>query len=132
VHAGIGPKYAKMGLAEMNRRAREELADRRKLPGGMLLDPEGPLWYRGLAKDDEAKLARHVETVLGRLDAHAFVIGHTTTAGDVNPRFGGKVIMIDVGLSKAYGSRQGCVVFEGGRRFAVHGGERLELPAAVQ
>ena len=129
VHAGIGPKYAKMSLAEMNRRGREELADRRKLPGGMLLDPEGPLWYRGLGREDEAKIGRHVATVLGRLDARAFVIGHTTTSGYVTPRLEGKVVMIDVGLSKAYGSHPACLVVEGGRQFALHRGERLELPA---
>jgi hypothetical protein len=56
------------------------------------------------------------------------VLGHTPTAGAVTPRFGGKVILIDVGLSKGYNDSPACLLVEGGKPFAVHRGKKLELP----
>jgi hypothetical protein len=34
------------------------------------------------------------------------VIGHTPTGGAVLPRYGGKVLLIDVGISRVYGGRR--------------------------
>ena len=56
------------------------------------------------------------------------MIAHTPTPGIVLPRFGGKVILIDVGLSKIYGQGRACLVFEGGKPFALHRGTKLPLP----
>jgi hypothetical protein len=46
----------------------------------------------------------------------------------VLPRFGGKVIMIDVGISEHYGSVPACLVFQGMKPYALHRGHSLELP----
>jgi hypothetical protein len=59
----------------------------------------GPLWYRGLANDAEATLAPTLDVILERMRARAIVIGHTPVLpGKINPRFGGKVILIDTGM----------------------------------
>ncbi len=129
LHAGISPKYAAQERAAMNKQIQEELADFSKLQGGMAMDSEGPLWYRGLAQDEESALAAHVDAVLAKHGVSRIVIGHTPTAGAVLPRFGGKVIMADVGLSKAYGARMACVVIEGGKVSAIHRGKQLALPS---
>jgi len=66
--------------------------------------------------------------VLAKHGVKRIVIGHTPTAGAVIPRFGGKVIVADVGLSKAYGSRLACVLIENGKVSAIHRGKTLPLP----
>jgi hypothetical protein len=128
LHGGISPKYAARSIQEINDAVRAELDDFAKLEGGVAMDQQGPLWYRGLAQDDEPALATHVETVLKNFGARRIVIGHTTTAGTVIPRFGGQVLAIDVGLSKAYGSRLACLVIEKGRAYTLHRGKRVDLP----
>jgi hypothetical protein len=104
------------------------LRDIDQVEGGTAIDPEGPLWYRGLAGAPEAELQAHVDAVLKKHGVARIVIGHTPTAGAVLPRFGGKVLMIDVGLSKAYGRRLACLVIEDGKAFAIHRGTKLDLP----
>lgn len=129
LHAGISPKYVNHERTAINQQIKDELEDFKKLIGGMAMDDEGPLWYRGLASDDEAALAAHVDAVLAKHGVQRIVIGHTPTAGAVIPRFGGKVIVADVGLSKAYGGRMACVLIEGGKVSAIHRGKTLPLPA---
>ena len=90
-------------------------------------DPEGPLWFRGLAREDPALLP-HLEAVLARHGARRMVIGHTPTEGLVMPLYGGRVVLIDVGLSKAYGGPPAALVLERGRAFALHRGKTLPLP----
>jgi hypothetical protein len=130
VHGGIGPKYASRSIREINDRIRQELNDPSKLQGGWVTDPEGPLWYRGLAEGDEQALGMHVAAVLANLKAERMVIGHTFTDGAITPRFGGKVLLIDIGLARIYDPllRQACLVIENGRPFVLHRGTRLELP----
>jgi hypothetical protein len=128
LHGGISPKYAALAAEEINARVRREMADERALAGGMAVDEDGPLWYRGLARDAEAALAAHVDAVLASLGVRRIVIGHTVTAGAVLPRFGGKVILIDVGLSAVYGGPPAALLIEDGRPFALHRGRKLALP----
>ena len=129
LHGGISPKYADMPVDTINARVREELEDFAKLTGGVAMDPEGPLWFRGLAHDDEAKLAAHVDAVLAKHGVKRIVIGHSPTSSAVLPRFGGKVILIDVGLSKVYGGPPACLILEKGTAYALHRGKKLALPA---
>jgi len=129
LHGGISPKYADSTVRYINERVRAELADRSLLEGGIVTDGDGPLWYRGLALDDEADLADHVDAVLEQYGVSHVVVGHTVTAGAVIPRFDGKVVLIDVGMSAVYGSRLACLVIENGVPYALHRGEKLRLPS---
>jgi hypothetical protein len=126
-HGGISPKYQSLSLREINDRVREELRDFTKLKGGIVLDPQGPLWYRGLAEGSESELMAHVDAVLQTYGVRYLVIAHTTTPGVVLPRFGGKVFLIDVGLSKPYGEARACLVFDGPQPYALHRGFRVEF-----
>lgn len=132
VHAGISPKYAAKTVAEINSMVAEEFKDFSRLQTGAAIDEEGPLWYRGLARGPEAQLAAHVDQLTQFHQVDAIVIGHTPTAGAILPRFGGKVVMIDVGLSKYYGGPPAALVVEGGKRFALHRGQILPLPSAAE
>ncbi len=126
LHGGIGPKYLGKSIAELNAAIRKSLEARGADPG-IAEDGDGPLWYRGLANGDEAALADHVDQVLATLGVKHIVIGHTV-APTVLPRHGGKVIMIDVGLSAVYGGPPTCLVIEHGKPYTLHRGEKLELP----
>lgn len=128
LHGGISPKYAALAAGKLNARVRREMADERAPAAGMAVDEEGPLWYRGFARDAEAALSAHVDAVLATLGVGRIVIGHTVTAGAVLPRFGCKVILIDVGLSAVYGGPPAALLIEDGRPFALHRGRRLALP----
>jgi hypothetical protein len=129
LHGGISPAYAKLSIRKINDTIVKELRDFSKLEGGMVLDQEGPLWYRGLAQDDEQALDPHVRAVLERTGAKTIVIGHTPTKGMIMPRFDGKVLLIDVGLSAVYGSHTACLVVEDGKPFALHRGKKVLLPS---
>jgi hypothetical protein len=128
LHGGISPKYAAFPIRKFNEEVSKELRDFSKLEGGIVMDEDGPLWYRGLAQDDEASLAPHVNAVLERLGAKYLVIAHTPTKGMILPRVGGKVLMIDVGLSGVFGGHSACLLVEGGKPEALHRGTKVALP----
>jgi hypothetical protein len=128
LHGGIGPKYVNLSVRAINDQAREEFRDFEKLRAGLVTDPEGPLWYRGLASNGEDVEQPHLEALLASYGASRIVIGHTPTAGTVLPRFGGRVLMIDVGLGAAYGRRQACLLIEKDQFYTLHRGQKLSLP----
>jgi len=127
-HAGIGPKYADFDFDTINNQVRKELEDFSKLEGGITLDNEGPLWYRGWAKEEESMLDSDLKQILERHRAQRMVVGHTPTDGAIMPRFSGRILIADVGLSAVYGSRLACLVIENSEVFALHRGSRLEIP----
>lgn len=131
LHGGISPKYADWSVRKINERVREELADPAKVPDGIVLDVDGPLWYRGLALGDEKALEPHLATLLKNHAVERLVIGHTYTEGAVIPRFAGRVLQIDIGLARLYDPklRMACLVIEKGKLHALHRWKRLELPA---
>ena len=129
VHGGIGPRYVDSTLSAMNAGVRTALSGSTSPPEGNIAeDPEGPLWYRGQATGDEALLVEHVDSVLARFGVKHVVIGHTVTPGTIMPRFGGKVLMIDVGLAAVYGSGLAALDVDAGRAYALHRGTRLAIP----
>jgi hypothetical protein len=131
LHAGLSPKYAGYSIRDINERIQKELEDFKKLEGGFTLDQtDGPLWYRGLAQEDTPEIRAHIDAQLKTHGVRRIVIGHTPTGGAVLPRFGGKVVAIDVGMSRVYGGPPSCLVIEKGVAYVVHRGKRIELPGA--
>jgi hypothetical protein len=140
VHGGLTPEVAALGCEEINARVRRELnedvAQTKKDPLATLAAGEnGPLWYRGLAKDDESVLAPRVELALQSLGARAIVVGHSVTGtGRIQARFGGRVFGIDVGMGDVYGKNLAALeVGADGAFTAVYPDRREELarPAAA-
>lgn len=127
LHGGIAPKYADFSLRDLDERIRRELKDAEPLAAVVSTDPDGPLWYRGLAEGDPA-LSAHVDAVLKHHGARRIVIGHTSNEGAILPLYGGRVVRIDVGLSRVYGGPPASLVLEDGRPYVVHRGRRLPLP----
>jgi len=127
LHGGIGPKYASKSIEEINQTIRAELNDFSKLQTGMTPDEEGPLWYRGLAEGPEAAISPMVDQVLKSYGVRHIVVGHTPRIA-VLPRFGGRVITIDVGLSKVYGGPPALLLIDQGKYYALHRGRQIDLP----
>jgi hypothetical protein len=129
LHGGISPKFADWTVRRINNQVRVELTDFTQLQGGIAMDDNGPLWYRGLALREQG-MEPHVDAVLKNYNIDRIAIGHTYTEGAIVPRFGGKVVQIDVGLCRIYDPklRNACLEIEKGKPRALHRGKRLELP----
>jgi Calcineurin-like phosphoesterase len=142
VHGGLTPEVAALGCRAINETVRREITTdidkTRRDPQGTLAAGEGgPLWYRGLAQEDEATLAPKVEQILRAMDARALVVGHTVTkTGRIQERLGGRIVMIDVGMSPVYqgGHLAALEVRPGARMTALYPGARepiAAIPAAA-
>ena len=120
LHGGLGGRYTTMSLDDINKGVREGL----KTGGGMARDSGGPLWYRGLARGDDRGVAGQLKPVFKTHKAKHIVIGHTVTGSrQIVPKAGGKVICIDVGMSKAYGGPAACLLIEKGVYYGVYAGK---------
>jgi hypothetical protein len=128
LHGGISPEYAGYTIDRLNEEVRAGLDNPEGRETAPVADPNGPLWYRGLVTGDESTLAGHVEAVLKSHAVSRIVVGHTVTDGTVMPRFGGKVLALDAGLSETYGGRSALLVIENGKPYAIHRGTRLNIP----
>jgi hypothetical protein len=140
VHGGLTPEVAALGCEEVNARVKreigEDLATTKESPLTTLAAGEnGPLWYRGLAKDDESILAPQVDQVLRTLGARAIVVGHSVTGtGRIEARLGGRVIGIDIGMGDVYGGNLAALeVGPDGSLTALYPDKREEIarPAAA-
>ncbi|KAJ3758991.1 Metallo-dependent phosphatase-like protein [Lentinula raphanica] len=68
-----------------------------------LYDANGPLWYRGWALEPEEKVCVDVEKVLNVTGTRRMIMGHTPDFHNIVSRCNGKIIIIDTGISHAYG-----------------------------
>jgi hypothetical protein len=128
LHGGISPKYASQTRSALNQSVRRELEDPEHMPSGTVTDPQGPLRYRGLVEDAGPALEPHVQRVLRSYGVRRIVIGHTVTQNVIMPLFGGRVINIDIGLSRFYGRPPACLILEAGSVYVLHRGTRIPLP----
>jgi hypothetical protein len=98
----------------------------------LINSPDGPLWYRGLALEPEETLRSGVEAMLGRLKSHYLVAGHTPQPkGEINPRFGNRVFLIDTGMLKAvFGGQASALEIRSGRFTAYYADEKPQVLAA--
>lgn len=129
LHGGISPRFATYTVDQVNEMVAAELNDFTKLNDkSAVMADDGPLWYRGLSQSENAAAEDHVDRLLNGFGVKQIVVGHTPTAGAVLPRYGGKVVVIDVGLSTYYGGHPVCLVQEGAVMYAVHRGTKLPLP----
>ncbi len=131
MHGGLGPAYVDWSLEDLNRVVSENLANPANYRDSILRKEEGPLWYRGLARGDEAAEEAHLEALLAQHGVKRIVLGHTVTGGIILPRFGGRVLLADVGLSRYYGDHMACLIIEGDRLTAVHRNGQVVFPEVL-
>ncbi len=103
LHGGLGPELLGTDLDTINATIRDELGGNLGEEQGLSEVDYGPLWYRGLAQNPEYMEQAHVDALLSFYDVDRIVIGHTPGAGTIVPRFDGKVLLVDTGMSAYYG-----------------------------
>jgi hypothetical protein len=139
LHGGLTPETAALGCKDINETVHRELNQDFKKT---LADPlatlaaseNGPLWYRGLAREDETTFAPSVDKILEEMGARAIVVGHTVTeTGHVKARFGGKVFMVDAGMTGEYGSHRAALEIDADGSFRALSSDSapVTLPAAA-
>jgi len=141
VHGGLTPEVAELGCEAINATARREITSEidktRENPlASLAASDDGPFWYRGMAREDETTWLPSLEKVLQAIGARAVVIGHTVTGdGRITPRFGGRVVMIDVGMNPLYGAHLAALEIggDGSMRALYENGpeELVTLPKAA-
>jgi hypothetical protein len=140
VHGGINEEYSTWKLVDINNLMRKELEFYRGRLTGVYLgeadfrprlvySPDGPLWYRDLARTDERAALPMVIRILDNLKARTMVIAHTFWRGRSGspvvtmenmsrfryPDGNGRIYIIDTGISAVYGGVPSALVFESGR-----------------
>ncbi len=132
MHAGLGPSFTPYERDLMNRAVQGALR-KRPVPGleDIVTNQDGPLWYRGLSRNDELTEAPHLEAVLERHGVSRIVLGHTKIAPFVAPRFGGRVIVADIAVPRGHSDPHAFLLIEGGSTFAMHRGHRVAIDAST-
>ncbi len=137
VHGGISKKYSTWKLKDINNLLRNELTYLRRVIKGfrppdaplalqIVYKTEGPLWYRGLALNEEEIFKEEVDQILDKMGANNIVIAHTPTtssriiAKEFMSRFDEKVWIIDTGISEYYGGFLSALIIDNGN-FSIWG-----------
>jgi hypothetical protein len=135
LHGGVSARVAPLGCAGINAGVAADLTTAfqkfvEASPTTLAGVEDGPLWYRGLAQEDEGTFGPAVDTILEAVGARAIVIGHTVTpTGRITPRFGGRVVQIDTGmLTSVYkGGRPSALEIAGEKWTAIYEDGRQEI-----
>jgi Calcineurin-like phosphoesterase len=95
-----------------------------------LVDPEGPLWFRGYAQWDEAETTPQVFALLDSLKVSRIVVGHTVTPDrQITPRYKQRVLLIDTGmLTSAYKGAPSALEIRGGSMKAIYATGEVSIP----
>jgi hypothetical protein len=125
VHGGLAPKYPDLTpfpsrinelsdslLSKLQNRPQPPPHPPHPYPGfppgttveeARMYSADGPLWYRGWAMEDEATVCSQVDEVLAKTGTRRMIMGHTPNFHNIKSRCNGKIIIIDTGISHAYG-----------------------------
>lgn len=128
VHGGISGSYCHNTLASLTDKARAALRANQPNMPDILNDPNGPLWYRGLSGVQPEAVPETVTAILQQHAAHSIVVGHTPTPGAIWPRYAGRVIQVDVGMSAYYGGHVGYLEVTPKGQFAGYANGKIKLP----
>jgi calcineurin-like phosphoesterase family protein len=107
-----------------------------KIDKSSLLDPQGPLWFRGFAQWEDSA-APQLSALAARLGVSRFVTGHTpSSAGRIRARFDNQVFLIDTGMLSTYfrNGRASALELQDSRVTAIYsdGRESLVPPRAAR
>jgi hypothetical protein len=130
LHAGVGPIFLQSDRDAMNEgvRAALEGEPNTRFPD-ILVNEQGPLWYRGLALNAEETERAHLEALLAKHGVARIVTGHTKLASTVFPRFGGRVVIADIAVPEGYVDPYAYLIIENGVLTTVHRGARVPIQA---
>jgi hypothetical protein len=129
LHGGLSGRYCQNSLESLTDMTHAKMQNYEHNNPGILEDPYGPLWYRGMSGHVPEATPETVAAVLQRHDAKHVVVGHTPTGGAIFTRYDGAVIQIDTGLSKAYGGHPAYLEVTSAGMFAGYPAGKIALPA---
>lgn len=130
MHGGLGPAFQGFDIETMDKAVIVALKQQPEAPGGphdILWNEQGPLWYRGLAQNDEATEAPNVAALLAKHKVARIVLGHTKQYTRVQARFGGQVVLTDIAAPAGCPEPHAFLIKEGASLFAMHRGKKLAL-----
>jgi hypothetical protein len=82
---------------------------------------DSPSWYRGFAMDPEGTACPLLKKALMNLGVERMVVGHTPQMnGKILKRCGGRFMVVDVGISHAYGRNAAALELAGDEAFALY------------
>jgi hypothetical protein len=129
LHGGISEKYCKFSLQSLTEQVIAGMEAYDPAVESIVDDPLGPLWYRGLANEDEDGIfSQTLDNILTRYAAKRIVIGHSPTGGVVWPRFDQRVVANDSGIGSHYGSHIGVLELTNEDAIAIYGAQRIPVP----
>ena len=129
LHGGISAKYCKFSLRSLTEQVIAGMKSYDPAVESIVDDPLGPIWYRGLATEDEAGVfSQTLDNILTRYAAKRIVIGHSPTGGVVWPRFDQRVVANDTGIASHYGSHTGILELTADGATAIYGERRIPVP----
>jgi len=129
LHGGISGYYCQNSLESITEKAHASLGHYDPKSPGIIEDEFGPLWYRGLSGVEPHALPATVDAILEHQGVRHIVVGHTPTRGVIWPRYDAKVVMIDTGISSAYGGHLGYLEITSDGLFAGYQRGKLPLPS---
>jgi hypothetical protein len=119
VHGGISTDYAKIPIAEINRRVAASMTAGDLSETAIINDPLGPLWYRGLVVREPGEVRPPVEqelaAVMAAYGVRRIVVAHTPLLSGIAVLQAGKLIRIDTGNSRHYGGKPSYLEIIGDR-----------------
>ena len=100
-----------------------------KIQTWLSIDPEGALWYRGLATEREDPAGGPFAALLAKYGAKRFVTGHTPQQSrSITVRYGGRAILIDTGmLTSFYKGRASALEITGDKLTAFYEDGKVQL-----
>lgn len=101
IHGGILPKHLG-ALVESDQGVHDWLLGQRKKGPDSVLGEDGLVWVRDYSDKPKDVDCKHLQEVLGRLDADRLVMGHTVQKDGINDACDGKAWRIDVGMARFY------------------------------
>ncbi|KAI8644061.1 Metallo-dependent phosphatase-like protein [Parasitella parasitica] len=132
-HGGITPHFSRLGIDWINDKTHETIVTYMESQGARgkehgIFGGVGPTWYRGYALEEEDAICSVLDQALELLEANRMVVGHTVQHdGAIRTRCDGKVILIDIGISKAYSGGKGALEIRGNTVNALYADKTIEL-----
>ena len=106
VHGGVVPRWARYGVDRINQEVQQWLLGRAPEPDSALGvdDEDRVMWTREFSQNVTAAACGQLEESLRILDAQRMIVAHTVHP-EITTECDGRVWMVDVGMSRAYGGR---------------------------
>ncbi len=100
-----------------------------KVDSWLAINPEGALWYRGLATIADDPAGGPFAALLQKYGAKRFVTGHTPQQSrSITVRFGGRAVLIDTGmLTSVYKGRASALEIDGDKLTAYYDDGKVTL-----